>query len=115
MTFLRRAGEAWKLPIALFIVPVASLAIVFALLSERIALPINITVSIFFLALIVCAASYIWAAVTIRCPRCAAKVLWLAVRTKGPGEWLTWTAGLESCPVCGSDGSDSRTLHKPDR
>jgi hypothetical protein len=41
------------------------------------------------------------ACLTIRCPECRSKLLWIAVSSHSMSEWLPWLLSVTSCPVCG--------------
>lgn len=36
----------------------------------------------------------------IRCPKCGAPWVWLAVRSQHAGAWLTWLMSQDRCPRC---------------
>ena len=53
------------------------------------------------LTLIVCALGVgTWLCLTVRCPRCGVRILWLAVRSRPANDWFPWLISLTSCPKC---------------
>ena len=50
----------------------------------------------------VCAVG-VWLCLAIRCPRCRARIVWVAVREHPIGGWLSWLLTLSICPVCNFD------------
>jgi hypothetical protein len=45
----------------------------------------------------------IWLCLSIRCPRCKAKIVWIAVSRQSTQTWLFWLLQLTSCPKCNFD------------
>jgi DNA-directed RNA polymerase subunit RPC12/RpoP len=44
----------------------------------------------------------------VRCPRCSARWLWMAVSEQSHTRYLKWLAELNACPRCGYPGTASR-------
>jgi hypothetical protein len=42
-----------------------------------------------------------WTCLTIQCPKCRARIAWLAVRDHSMNQWFGWLTNLASCPKCG--------------
>ena len=42
----------------------------------------------------------VFACIAIRCPRCRAPWVWMAVSGQGHGVWLPWLMSLRQCPRC---------------
>jgi hypothetical protein len=42
----------------------------------------------------------LWLCLAIRCPRCQAKIVWIALCEQGAGHWLVWLLALTKCPRC---------------
>lgn len=38
---------------------------------------------------------------SVRCPDCGARWMWMAVRRQSVGQWLRWLTTLSACPTCG--------------
>jgi len=113
-SFLHRARQMWKLPAFLVAFPAVGLALMIALVWDVVELPVRHSIVLYLSSLAVLVISYAWVLLTVRCPSCGARVLWLAVKTKTPGEWFNWVVDLESCPICGSDGSGPQVGQGPD-
>src|SRR5712691_7571531 len=45
----------------------------------------------------------LWLCFAIRCPRCKARVVWIAIREHAIGKWLFWLLALRTCPRCNFD------------
>jgi hypothetical protein len=45
----------------------------------------------------------LWLCLAVRCPRCKARLVWIAAREYPIGGWLSWLLELTSCPRCGFD------------
>jgi len=45
----------------------------------------------------------LWLFLVIRCPRCKAKIVWIAVHEHATDKWLFWLLALTICPKCGFD------------
>jgi hypothetical protein len=53
----------------------------------------------------------LWLCLAIRCPRCKAKIVWIAVHEHATDKWLLWLLGLTICPRCNFDPrSDSDSV-----
>ena len=57
------------------------------------------------LATTILATIFQWSA--IRCRRCGARWLWMAVRTQKASMWFRWLRQQAKCPRCGYDGGAS--------
>jgi hypothetical protein len=44
-----------------------------------------------------------WLCFTIKCPRCDARIVWIAVREQNIGNWLGWVLALMRCPRCNDE------------
>ena len=92
-SILRRSGQTWKY----FTWLVAFLASgIVVLVSARLE-----HVEVAFGAMFVCAASLVAGWATIRCRKCGARWLWMAMRTQGIGSWARWLSAQKVCPRCG--------------
>ena len=45
----------------------------------------------------------LWLCLAIRCPRCKARIVWIAVHEHATGKWLSWLLTLTTCPRCNFD------------
>ncbi len=48
----------------------------------------------------------------VKCERCGARWLWMAVSTQSTPDWLPWLGRLTECPKCGY-GGDPTTEQPP--
>jgi hypothetical protein len=42
--------------------------------------------------------------ISVRCPECGVRWIWLAARSKQIPGWLVWVFALQECPKCGALG-----------
>ena len=45
----------------------------------------------------------LWLCLAIRCPRCKAQIVWIAVHEHATEKWLLWLSALTVCPKCRFD------------
>jgi phage FluMu protein Com len=56
------------------------------------------------------ASGFTWGVLTIKCPKCKARLLWNAVKDQSHQNWFLWFVSFEKCPKCkNSAGSLSAT------
>lgn len=105
---LERSGQQWKITVGVVVLPSVGMALVglTVLFSQKAATDATLAVKLFAVALgslsLACA-SYAWATLTVRCTTCGARWLWMAVRDRGPMDWLPWLRRLARCPVCAAE------------
>jgi len=51
--------------------------------------------------------SFVWLAVSVRCPECGARVAWFILRTAPANQWRTRLTNLTDCPRCESTRADT--------
>ena len=98
-SILEKSNQTWKLVGGL-----ASMAFGFAVMIFGLAhleRPQGFTITLVGMAVDLGAG--IAAALSIRCPSCGARWLWLAVRTQEHSRWLNWLSAQAVCPRCGDD------------
>jgi hypothetical protein len=56
--------------------------------------------------------SFLFPAISIRCPYCGARWLWLAASKKHDAGWFDWLMSQSTCPICGykaaGEGSENQ-------
>jgi hypothetical protein len=98
---LRRAGQAWKLRLALVGLLLGGGLMLWA--QWRIAgLTAEQFTVLILSGVVVALASLFGACLAIRCPACGSKWLWQAVREKHSSSWLAWLLEQKTCPTCGA-------------
>ena len=53
-------------------------------------------------------ASFVWAGLAIRCPKCDLKIFFHALTKEGFFSWFAWLLQTESCPKCGHPETSRR-------
>ena len=54
----------------------------------------------------------VWLCLAIRCPRCRARIVWVAIHERGVGDWLFWLLALQTCPRCAFDPGSTLLLQR---
>ena len=103
-TFIKATHQQWKLWLGLWWIPVASLAAIHWSLAGASGQSDGLRLAVAVAALVAAGVGYSWTVLTVKCPQCATKLLWTALRDHNLAEWLRWIATLTECPSCGSVG-----------
>jgi hypothetical protein len=92
-----QTGQLWKVAVSLAAVIVGGTGAVIAMtiVGTNPGHPLNL----FSLALGGFGLAFAW--MSIRCPNCGARWVWLAMRHHALGQWQPWLVGLTACPSCG--------------
>jgi len=53
---------------------------------------------------------FLWQILSIKCPKCGAKLFWMAVAKQKKANYSVWFFGLEKCPVCEKDSQDEKNI-----
>ncbi len=107
-TLIVRSRQQRKLLLGLVWLPIVGLGLVLATLMGYVGNSPGEKAGFAIAGVVVAVASYMWMAMSVRCPTCGTKLLWHAMSSKSPDEWLHWLITLERCPSCGNDGSRLR-------
>ena len=103
-SLLKRTNQAWKLRIMYGgLVVAGALMVLGQSMSES--LTTEQVVAITLSGVLVGLASFAFACLGIRCPKCKSRWLWRAVSTEQSGEWLLSLQSQQSCPACGANGA----------
>jgi hypothetical protein len=99
MSYVRSAGQYWKLLLGLGVCAAASV-VLFALLSlDRVSRRADH--ALFELgAVAVAVLAFTWTCLVVRCPGCGLRLLWYAVSKLPHSSWLTWVFQFTECPGC---------------
>lgn len=99
MSLLQRTNQLWKIYVfggALILGCAATLFQGF--LYEPLGKEVAMQIAVAGMALVI--GSFIWAGLSIRCPKCQLKVFFYALRHKGFLAWFAWLLQEEDCPQC---------------
>ncbi len=91
-------GQAWKLYVAL--IGFAGALICFTVAIFSLGWEGGRLLGMAGVGVLLGLATFIWFSVTIRCPHCAAKLVWTMVTNRPHSSWMIDLAGLDSCPRC---------------
>lgn len=99
MNWIIETGQVWKLYVALtgLIGAVVLFTVAFVSLGATDGQFAAYAASGTVLAL----ATFLWFVAALRCPHCAAKLVWIMVASRPHTSWMIDLAALEQCPVCG--------------
>lgn len=101
MTVLQRSGQEWKLYLGVVLM-LTGVAITARAPSAGLPPLWEILMLLGGLTLIFGAGA--WLALSVRCPRCSARWLWLAATTESAGGLLSGKFAPTKCPACGYPG-----------
>ena len=96
-SIIKKSGQWWKAHIAFWGL-VAGGGIMFiglANLDKK-----ELAVSLALVGVILGLASFIYGCLSIRCPNCKARWIWLGVSGKSSNEWVHWLLSRSQCPEC---------------
>jgi hypothetical protein len=99
VSFVLATHQYWKLIAAGALVVVSAIAIVVGGRDVRSVWGMRLAIT----GIAVGLASLIALFLAVRCPRCGARLVWLAVKEQSAGNWLPWLLQLRSCPKCRFD------------
>lgn len=100
---LVRSRQSWRLTLALWWLPVSGAAIVFGTLLGFLGRSPEQKAGLVAFGVTVWIGGYVWAAITVRCSKCGARLLWKAMRERTASDWTDWLLSLKRCPVCAND------------
>ena len=104
-SIIRSTGQIWKVRVWAFgtLVSLAAALVAFFLFP----FPRN---NVYFLAAnlfgtVLIISSLVFAVVSIKCPVCGSRWLWLALYKKHDEGWYDWLAAQSACPICGYEAA----------
>jgi phage FluMu protein Com len=92
----------WKFYLFFTIFPFIGLALVFLALNGVIPGDANLFSFLVILGLTLAASGFALGVLTIKCPKCKARLLWKAVKEQSHQNWFLWFMSFEKCPNCKS-------------
>lgn len=103
-SLLDRTGQTWKLRSTVW-TGIVGMAMTFGAVWHGTSQGWKLPAILVIFGLALWTGGFVWAALTIRCPSCGARLLWKAMRERTLLEHEHWLLSLEVCPACGSDGT----------
>ena len=107
-SFVEATGQLRRLRASVWIIVVLGFLLV--VLIKQMAAQADMSTALFVSMLITLTAQIAvatWACITIRCPRCRARLIWMAVRQQSMSRWMNWLRTQTTCPVCHFRPEDS--------
>ena len=98
-SYLRRAGQFWKLCVGMAALAGGGLLIWTGL--SRVESRGGNGIFIVLVGTALGVVGMVWSAVAIKCPACGARLFSEAISKQSPANWLTWLLHLDACPCCG--------------
>ena len=99
-SYLKSAGQTWKLYLFFLIFPLVGLALVFSALKGAGGEDVNLPIFLLLSGLGLSISGFVLGVLTVKCPKCSSLLLWKAVKEQPHQNWYVWLMGLDKCPVC---------------
>ena len=103
-SYVKKAGQMWKLGVGFIVLLISSLLFLVGLnLATK-----GYSDSFVIIALsgsVLGLSSFAWMVLSVKCPKCNAKLLWMQVANQSIDNKGSWLFSLEKCPVCGAEGT----------
>ena len=96
---IKKTGQIWKGAASAALVIGGFLVMMVGLLTLSSGRP-SVTFGLAIAGIMLGAAGFIFACASVRCPKCGARWLWLAIRYQPAGLWLLWVMNQQRCPTC---------------
>lgn len=101
-SFLKSTGQLWRLYVAFFLV-LLGFALILLILTGVTNESAELSMVVVAIGLLLGMGGFMWACISVRCPKCETKLLWTVLTEKAVQNWLVFLIGLRKCPVCGHD------------
>ena len=98
-TIINKTGQGWKLRahfIGMALCGIGILGANYLLGVEK----ANLWFAIMSCSMLLGVGSIVFAANSIKCPKCGCKLYWYAVSKQNINAWLSWLYSQASCPSC---------------
>ena len=99
-SYLRSSGQLWKLWLGLTLAVLGWISIPLELAGYMGPGDAGSLLIVAGVSVAVC--GFVWASISIRCPKCKARLLWRAVRKQSHKTWLVSLVTDSECPNCGA-------------
>lgn len=96
---LKRTGQWWKAVLSSMSILLGGLTM-FAGLLMMSGGQATIALGLVFGGMLMAVLGFSLACITIRCPACGARWVWLATREQKLDPWLRWLVSQTQCPTC---------------
>ena len=103
---ISRSGQMWKLWLGGLVLLIGGIGMLLA-----IALIDSIShaqfACVMISSVVLCLGSLLFCCVSVRCPNCEARWMWMAISGQAHNAWLLWLMTLAQCPRCSASVSPS--------
>jgi hypothetical protein len=96
---IKRTGQLWKIGATICVVLVGGALLFYGIATDA---SKGDGGSWIVVGIVLTAAGLLYACITVRCPRCGARWVWMAVRERSSSTYGTWLVALSACPKCGA-------------
>ena len=104
-SYVKSTGQMWKFYLFFGSFPALGLASVFLALNGVTGVTpedANLFAFLVIFGLSLALSGFVLGVLTVKCPKCKARLLWKAVKEQSSQNWFFWLMGLETCPMCKS-------------
>ena len=98
-SIIKHSGQMWKLGLAATTLALAGIGMVVSEMFVR-SISTDQYVAAMMSSGVVALGSLAFACAAVRCPRCQAPWVWMAVSGQAHSAWLPWLMSLGQCPRC---------------
>ncbi len=99
-SLISSSGQLWKLYLSLILSISGGVLLLVAGMNAEELTPESSFLLVFG-ALSLMVIGLLGGGLSVRCPKCGAKLLWKAISEAPASRWLHWLVTLSQCPVCG--------------
>ena len=100
-SFLKSNGQLWKVWLSITLAVFALVCVLVVLGGDAGDNPGG-SMLIVVIGLVLAVGGFIWACISVRCPACKARLLWMAVSKQSHKTWLISLITQNECPSCGA-------------
>ncbi|MDB6045684.1 MAG: hypothetical protein JWM63_4235 [Gammaproteobacteria bacterium] len=98
-TVIKKSGQLWKGIASGALVILGFLAAFFGVLTLS-GTQLTSSFALVLVGIVLASIGLAFACVAIRCPKCGAKWVWLAMKDHPAGAWIAWLMSQARCPTC---------------
>jgi hypothetical protein len=100
-SFLKSAGQLWKVWLSIALAVFASVCVL-VVVKGYVGDDPGRSMLVVVTARLLAVSGFIWACISVRCPACKARLLWMAVSKQSHKTWLISLITQSECPSCGA-------------
>jgi hypothetical protein len=96
---IKKTGQWWKAVVSFWVLMLGGAAMLWGLSNLSSSTP-SYTSALAISGMILAALGFAYACLSIRCPVCGARWVWMGASGKSSVEWLSWLLSRSECPRC---------------